>query len=179
MKIIIINGSSKAGKDKFVKLFKYEHDDLRVKNYSSIDKVKSIAEIAFGWNGKKDEKSRKMLSDIKKAWSEFNNGPTNDIINKIKIDIQYSIDNKKDKENIYFVHIREPEEINKIKNIYKNECITLLIKKDNNGDIPNNYSDKNVDNYKYDIIIENNGNLDDLKSKVDDFYKKISKDYAK
>lgn len=169
MKVIIINGTSKVGKDKFVKMFKYKHDDLRIKNYSSIDKVKSIAEIAFGWDGKKDEKSRKMLSDIKKAWSDFNDGPTYDILNKIKTDIKYSIDNKKDKENVYFVHVREPEEIDKIRNVYKEECKTLLIKRNiSNDDIPNNYSDKNVDNYKYDYTIYNE-DIKDLEIEINKF----------
>jgi hypothetical protein len=77
MNIVIINGSAETGKDKFVKIFKDKFENLRVKNISSVDKVKSVAEIAFGWNGKKDDKSRKILSDMKRVWSEFN-----DVTNK-------------------------------------------------------------------------------------------------
>jgi hypothetical protein len=172
MKVIIINGTATTGKDKFVKLFKNE-TTYRVKNYSSVDKVKSVAEIAFGWNGKKDNKSRKLLSDIKRAWSEFNDGPTNDIIKKIEIDLNYCLENdKKINNNIYFLHIREPHEIEKMKNIYGNNCITVLIRKDV-GDIPDNNSDKNVEDFEYDYIYENNGGIDNLKECVLDLYNKI------
>lgn len=173
MIIIIINGTSKVGKDKFVKIFTDE-THFRVKNFSSVDKVKSISEIAFGWNGKKDNKSRKFLSDIKRAWSEFNNGPTIDMIKRIDIDLKYCLENDKNIDNnIYFLHIREPEEIIKIKETYGGVCKTVLIKKDVDN-IPDNYSDMSVDNYKdYDYIYENNGNIDELRNCVLDLYEKI------
>jgi len=168
MKVIIINGPPQSGKDKFVKLFR-EISGLRVKNLSSVDKIKSIAEIGFGWNGKKNEKSRKFLSDIKKAWTEYNDGPTNDILNKIEIDTEYCLEkNKKLNKNIYFLHIREPHEISKIKDIYGDNCITLLIKKDVELH-PNNSSDQNVGNYDYQHIINNNGTINDLKTKIKEF----------
>ena len=34
-------------------------------NISSVDKVKEAAKVLAGWNGEKDEKSRKFLSDLK------------------------------------------------------------------------------------------------------------------
>lgn len=170
MKIIIINGSAKSGKDKFVKFFR-EVSGLRIKNFSSIDKVKSISELCFGWDGKKDDKSRKFLSDIKRIWSQYNDGPTKDILNKIETDKQYCIDNNKDiNKNIYFLHIREPNEIKKIKDNYNN-CITLLIRKD--VIVPDNDSDKNVENYDYDYTIYNNGSVDDLKNESLKFFEKI------
>jgi hypothetical protein len=154
MKIIVINGGAEVGKDKFVEIFKEV----------SGRRVKSVAELCFGWNGKKCEKSRKFLSEIKRAWSEFNDGPTNDIINRINIDREYCIEKGKDLENtVYFIHIREPHEIEKIIDIYgKENCLTLLIRKD--VDIsPDNLSDKNVENYEYQHIIENSGDIDHLR----------------
>lgn len=175
MKIVIINGSAETGKDKFVKIFKDKFENLRIKNISSVDKVKSIAEIAFGWNGKKDDKSRKMLSDMKRVWSEFNDGPTKYIFEKIDIDTRYCIEkNKKLENNIYFLHIREPEEIDKVKNKYEKNCITLLIRK-NTEFIPSNYSDENVENYKYDYIIENNGDIKELEKNAVKFKKFLIK----
>lgn len=171
MKIVIINGSSETGKDKFIKIFKDKYLDLRVKNISSVDKIKSIAEIAFGWDCKKDEKSRKMLSEMKRIWSEFNNGPTNYIFEKIDIDTKYCIEkNKKLDNNIYFLHIREPEEIQKVKDKYEKNCTTLLIRKKTEI-IPSNDSDKNVENYKYDYIIENNDTIKNFEKKVEKFKK--------
>jgi len=175
MKIVIINGSAETGKDKFVKIFKDKFENLRIKNISSVDKVKSVAEIAFGWNGKKDDKSRKMLSDMKRVWSEFNDGPTKYVFEKIDIDTKYCIEkNKKLENNIYFLHIREPEEIDKVKNKYEKNCITLLIRK-NTEYIPSNYSDKNVENYKYDYIIENNGDIKELEKNAVKFKKFLIK----
>lgn len=174
MKVIVINGSCQVGKDKFVNIFKDKYKKLRVKNISSIDKVKSVAEIAFGWNGKKDEKSRKMLSDIKRSWAEFNDGPTKYIFEKINIDTEYCIEqNKKLENNIYFLHIREPEEIDKIKNKYEKNCTTILIRK-NTEFIPNNDSDKNVENYKYDFIVENNEDIKQLEKSVGNFFKYLN-----
>lgn len=176
MKIVIINGTAQTGKDKFVKIFKDKFQNLRVKNISSVDKVKIIAELAFGWNGKKDEKSRKLLSDMKKVWSEYNDGPTKYIFEKIDIDTKYCLENNKlIKNNVYFLHIREPEEIEKIKNKYGQICTTLLIKKDNVL-VPDNYSDKSVYNYKYDYVVDNNGDFKKLEKMVmkfkDFLYKK-------
>ncbi len=162
MIVIILNGSAQTGKDKFVYIFK-EITNFRVKNLSSIDKVKAIAELCFNWDGRKTEKSRKFLSDLKKAWIDFNNGPFNEIISKIEIDLKYCKKNNKDTDNnVYFIHVREPEEINKFKEKYGKDCVTILLKKDV-GFIPNNYSDMNVENYEYDYIVDNNKTIHDLK----------------
>jgi len=173
MKIICINGGAEVGKDKFVKIFK-EISTKRVKNLSSIDKVKSVAELCFGWDGKKDDKSRKFLSEMKKAWADFNDGPTKYLLDKIKIDTEYCIKKGKDvKNNIYFIHIREPHEIDKIKKIYGDDCTTILIRKD--VDIsPDNPSDKNVENYDYQHIIDNNGNINDLKHIIKKFIENLN-----
>jgi len=176
MKIIIINGVSKSGKDKFVDIFN-NISKYRIRNLSSIDKIKSIAEICFNWNGKKNNKSRKFLSNMKKAWSDYNNGPTDYIINKIDIDTKYCIEqNKNINNNVYFIHIREPHEIDKIINIYGNICTTLLIKKDISI-IPDNYSDKNVNNYKYNYTISNNNDIKHLEEEAEKFNDFLTKKY--
>lgn len=167
MIIIVINGSAKSGKDKFVSFFK-EISNLRVKNFSSIDKVKQVAEMCFNWNGKKDDKSRRLLSEMKKIWIDFNNGPFYNIIEKIDVDMIYSINNGKDiNKNVYFLHIREPKEIFKIKEKYKN-CITLIIDKEVDF-IPNNNSDENINNFEYDYVVNNNGTISDLKIRAKEF----------
>ena len=101
-RIIIINGSGGVGKDTFVE---YCNEFTRVKNISSVDKVKEAAKILVGWNGEKDEKSRKLLSDLKLMSIDYNNYP----ITYIK---QQSEEFKNSKEQqIMFVHIREISEI--------------------------------------------------------------------
>jgi len=172
MRVVVINGSPETGKDKFVKIVK-SISQYRVKNISSVDKVKQIAEITMGWDGKKDSKSRLFLSELKSAWTKFNNGPINYIIDKINIDIRYCNTKNKDiNNNIYFLHIREPKEIKKIKEYYQDECVTLLLKKDSNIQLSND-SDKYVENYKYDHIIYNNGNIEELTENCKNFINKI------
>jgi len=175
MKVVVINGGAEVGKDKFVSYFNDVATDLRVKNYSSIDRVKQISEICFGWNGKKDNESRKLLSEIKRVWTEFNDGPFNVIKKQIDTDLKYCDENCKDESNnIYFLHVREPEEISKVKKYYNSNCITLLVKKDVDF-IPDNYSDKNVENFDYDYIVDNNDSEEELKNRAKEFYEFIKK----
>jgi hypothetical protein len=155
MKIIIINGSASVGKDEFVKVFKKNYK-YKCINWSTIDEVKKISKKNFGWNGEKTDEARKFLSEIKRVWTEFNNGPFNDMIQKI---------NKNNIENtIHFVHCREPHEIQKFVDFYGDSCITLLIKKDY-CDIPDNPSDRNVEDFKYQHTISNNGSKKELEQK--------------
>jgi dephospho-CoA kinase len=166
MKVVVINGKAGVGKDTFVSIFSknYKH---RVKNYSSIDRIKKIAELCFGWNGIKTAKSRKLLSNLKKNWSDFNNGPIKDIVSKIKKDITYCNSvNINTVNNIYFVHIREPHEIKKL-NRYFDNIITLLIERETVEF--DNYSDKNVNKFEYDYIINNNNDINNLKIEVNEF----------
>jgi len=175
MKVIVINGTAQTGKDKFVSFFNEVATELRVKNYSSIDRVKQIAEICFGWDTKKNDKSRRFLSEIKRIWTDFNDGPFEVIKNQIDVDIIYSKNNNKDvSKNIYFIHIREPEEIKKVKKYYDIFCVTLLIKKDVDF-IPDNDSDKNVENFDYDYIVDNNGSEEELKIRAEEFLTHIKK----
>lgn len=86
MRVVIVNGVAGSGKDKFVSYVK-KLSDFKVENLSSIDRVKQIAESCFGWNGKKNDESRKMLSEMKKVWTDFNNGPFEIVTKKIDEDL--------------------------------------------------------------------------------------------
>lgn len=158
--VIIINGVGGSGKDTFVKYCKDYLRNLYIKtfNLSTVDKVREAAKI-LGWDGKKDEKSRKFLSDLKDISTEYNSGPFNYINEQIRKNLNEN--------NVFFVHSREPEEIYKFKNYYNEKCLTLLI--DRGIEINSNHSDKNVKKFKYDIIIENSGSLAELKEKAIDF----------
>ena len=159
--IVIINGTGGSGKDTFVSFVnKYN----KVYNFSSIDKVKEIAK-EVGWDGGKTEKDRKFLSDLKKLTTEYNDMAFNsikDAVNRF---------NNTDEE-IMFIHIREPEEVDRAKNAFNAK--TLLIKREGLDLIKSNFSDANVENYNYDYII-NNTTLEDLEEKAKNFYDLISK----
>lgn len=158
-KIIIINGSGGVGKDTFVECCsKY----TPVKNISSVDKVKEAAKILVGWSGEKDEKSRKLLVDLKRLSIEYNNYP-------IKY-IEKEIENfkKNDNQQIMFIHIREISEIKKVKDVIDN-VQTLLITSNRVKKIVTNESDANVEHYNYDYYISNDGTIEELEKKAKTF----------
>lgn len=153
--IVIINGTGGSGKDTFVEFCKKY---AGVINFSSIDKVKEIARL-IGWDGKKTEKDRKFLSDLKKLTTEYN-----DMAFKSTLDAVAEFEKSNDE--IMFIHIREPEEIKRAA-----ECLnafTLLVKRDGLENITTNYSDASVDNYNYDYAIVNTS-LNELDQKAQQF----------
>ena len=154
---IIINGTGGSGKDTFVE---FCSEFVNVTNISSVDKVKEAAKILVGWSGQKDEKSRKLLVDLKQLSIEYNNAPTEYIKEK------YEEFMKNDSEYL-FIHIREIEEIEKIKTLLNAK--TLLIRNPRVALITSNNSDGNVYKYEYDYTIENDGTLEDLKEKARKF----------
>ena len=155
-KIVVINGTGGAGKDTFVNLCS---NYKKVQNTSSIDLIKDMA-ILCGWNNQKDEKSRKFLSDLKDLVSDYNDAPYKEIENQISK--FYNSDNE-----ILFIHIREPENIDKIARNF--DAKTLLITRLGLSNIQSNHADKEVNNYKYDFYIYNDGSLEDFKSKAKHF----------
>lgn len=160
--IIIINGQGGVGKDTICNIVSGHY---KTKIISSIDIIKTIASFG-GWDGQKDLKGRKLLSDIKLAFSEYNNLPYKKIVDEIK-DFLDSNDYQ-----ILFIHIREPVEIKKMVMKYP-QIKTLLIKR--NGDYLKygNIADDNVGNYTYNFIFENNGELVDLENDFMLFFEKF------
>lgn len=166
--IFVINGSGGVGKDTFVELVSVELNDRfkkfhTVVNFSSVDKVKEIAR-EIGWDGKKSEKDRKFLSDLKSLTSDYCDMPFLSIKNKIE---EFKESNEG---QILFLHIREPEEIKRVVDKFKAK--TILIVRDSVMHITSNVSDKNVFDYHYDFVIENNGTIEDLRNKVRQFINK-------
>ena len=161
--VFIINGSGGVGKDSFVEMVKSQAKRIGIENYSSVTKVKKIAEI-IGWNGAKSERDRKFLSDLKLLTTEYNDMPLNDM--KRFVDIFMNLVSF-DKARIVFLHIREPEEIAKAVSEFEEYNVkTILVKRDSVKHITSNMADENVYNYDYDIIIDNSGTIEDLKEKA-------------
>ncbi len=161
--IIIINGTGGAGKDTFVS---FCSEVEKVLNISTVDKVKEAAKILVGWNGEKDEVSRKLLVDLKRLSIDYNDAPT-------KYVMQMAEKFKNSNDNLMFIHIREIDEIKKTKKLLNAK--TLLITNPRVNLIVSNNSDGKVNEYEYDYYIENDGTLDDLKNKAIEFTKEFSK----
>ena len=158
--IIIINGTGGCGKDTFIELVsKYN----RVLNVSSVDKVKEIASYA-GWTGGKEEVDRKFLSDLKRLTTEYNDMSFKYIQEKVSEFRNSDLE-------VMFIHIREPEEIERAKNAFGAEA--LLIRRVGLSSITSNYSDANVENYTYDYIIENS-TLENLDKEALNFVRNLN-----
>lgn len=156
--IFIINGSGGVGKDSFVKLIS-KSSDVPIMNFSSVDKVKEIARI-IGWTGGKTEKDRKFLSDLKLLCTDYNNMPFNSMSEKVRKFTESDA-------AMLFLHIREPEEIEKAKIAFGAK--TVLIKRDAVKQITSNMADGNVFNYQYDIVVDNDGDLAGFENKAAEF----------
>lgn len=160
VKILIINGKGRSGKDEFVnQLEKY----VKVKRYSTVDNIKSIAQRYFYWDGQKDNKGRKLLSDLKIASIEYNNQPHEDMIKAIQ-------EAKKKKYEVFTCMIRDIPEIEKAckdERINKDVVTVLISSNRTEGITYGNVADDNVYNYIYDYYVKNDGTLEDLKDSAE------------
>lgn len=160
-RIYITNGMARCGKDTFATFL---NEFVPTLKYSSIDRVKEIAKLC-GWNGGKTERDRKFLSDLKMLTSAYSDMPFNAIADKV---VEFLED---DKYQIMLIDIREPEEIEKAKELLG--ANTILIANNRVKHISSNVADANVFNYTYDYVVENNGTLDEFRENVRKFYESI------
>lgn len=111
--------------------------------------------VLLGWDGEKDEKGRRLLSDLKDATTRYCDLPM-----KLMRDYREMLEDIFPPVDILFFHIREPEEIDRAKKEFN--AITLLVKRPDAENVISNHADKNVDDYSYDYTIYNNGTLAEL-----------------
>lgn len=142
--VIVINGKGGVGKDT---LCSFVSDKYNVMNISSIDPIKEIAKT-IGWDGRKDNKSRKLLSDLKRIATDYNDYPTRYLLEMYNKFISNSSE-------ILFVHIREKEQIQHFIHEINGNAVSLLIRRKTKNDVYGNDSDDNVEGYNYDYIYNN------------------------
>lgn len=169
MKIFVINGFPQSGKSTFVK---FCTDELGAWGYevSTVDFVKRLATIC-GWDGTKTPENRKFLSDLKDLLTNWNNVPYNEILREKRV-FEYSF-NQYDISTdncFFFIHCREPEEIQKFVDGIGAKTI-LILRNDKENLEQSNHADADVLKFNYDIVIDNNGTLKDLKDKTKKFLK--------
>lgn len=176
--VIVVNGAPRVGKDSFCQ-FVQEIMEERVGAQSclitsTIDLVKDIAKDC-GWDGKKTQKNRKFLSDLKDLLTNWGDVPYNDVstyIDSAKLfwkQYHYSED-----KTIVFVMCREPKEIQKF--VDRIGAKTLIVRRSEVEDAhQSNHADAEVFNFEYDIHIENHGTVEDLKERARDFVKDFLK----
>lgn len=161
--LIILNGSGGVGKDSFVNACA---NYVSLENYSTITYYKEIAKEKFNWDGIKDEKGRKLLSDLKRASIEYNNLPLK------QFQKEYDEINDMHLVDMFICMCRDIDDIKKIKILYPH-TITVLVTNKNVSDIHSNVGDDNVYNWYYDYIIANDGDLNDLNESAKTFLQEI------
>ena len=147
-KILITNGSGGCGKDTLAEFMSKYVDIIK---YSSIDFFKELGTLGR-MKPQKDEGERILLYNLKKAFIEYNELPT--ILCGEKIDNFL----QSNENGILIIDVREPKEIQKLKELYP-QIITVLVINKNVPVITYNSSDANVFDYVYDYVIDNSYTL--------------------
>lgn len=165
-KIFITNGSGTAGKDSFVKAVgKY----TSVYKYSSIDLIKDMLETVGVQRAPKTEEKRRLYSDIKDILTGYDDIPLKDVTAAVMDFKNGSVD-----ADVMFIDIREPNEIARAAKDFGAK--TILIRNPNASKIESNHADRDVENYDYDYIIENDGTLEQLEKLAKLFAQRIIND---
>lgn len=162
MQLVVINGPGGCGKDTFID---FCEDILDVDEFDTVRAIKEAAEI-LGWNGKKDEKSRQFLHDLKMLSVKYNDLPFTDLKNYV--DFLENNANHVDYPDLLFVHVREKEEIDRI--VEELGAVKLLITAEREDYIePDLDFERETKDINYDFHICNDGTLVDLENKAKRF----------
>ena len=171
MKVIVVNGVARSGKDSFVDYCLEELAPNGAK-WSSIDFVKDVAKYC-GWNGVKDEKGRKFLSDLKDLLTEWDDVPMKKLSEAVRNMKHRELKTKQPQ--FLFVFVREPKEIAKI--VDKFGAITVCVRRTEAEKVtPNNHADLEVLYYDYNFYIDNNKDLEHLKLAAETFCEYMRED---
>lgn len=168
MKIFIVNGQGGCGKTTFEETVQAYAQHTYHKDTSILSIITPIKTIAkrIGWDGKKDDKDRAFLHDLKVLLHNYNNYD----YDYIKRYVQYARELRRD---IVFIDMREYEDIAWFKSLFP-ETKTILVTK-GEAKTYGNYADDSVyDNrINYDYEINNNGTLEELREKAIKFYEEV------
>lgn len=178
-KVVIINGVQESGKDSFINFVQsYCNMDecANVLNLSSVDPIKDVLE-SFGWNGEKTEEVRDIIASIKKIWINAQNGPTMFMMNNILEWHKQGLG----EDNIVFCHVREPEEIDKLKRAISGmesmgiEIMTMLVVRGDTMVTRHRGADdySTIIQHSYNKIIYNDGDIFELDEKAREFVNEL------
>ena len=115
--------------------------------------------------------ARRFLSQLKADCTEFNDLPFRYCTEQLQIFAENDAE-------LLFVHIREPEEIERFRQAAGVNCKTILVRRPTleqaRGQLGNR-SDDGVAAYAYDAEFLNDGSLEELPAKVHDFLQALIK----
>lgn len=170
-KVILVSGKARSGKGEFSKLLKQELEsqDNKVVQTLFAKYIKQYA-MELGWDGiTKNEYWRNFLQKIGTELIQYDLNMKTFHPNRISEDIQilshfgikyFIIDDCRFRREVYFMKSIFPDDIITVR-IESNNC-----RSDLNKDQLQHISEVDLDNFDFDVIIKNNGNLTDLKQKI-------------
>ena len=156
--VIVINGKGGVGKDTLCDIVAKHYPTF---NISTITPYKVVAQ-QLGWKNEKTDKARKFLSELKRISVEYNDYPTDYLFANWKSFMQSTY-------SVMFVHIREPEEIEKFKGCVPNVKTLLVDSKRVQREFGNS-SDDDVMNYDYDYVYMNDKPLEAVEEDFIEFF---------
>lgn len=160
--VIVINGSGGSGKDTVVDIVAKHYEVL---NTSSIAPIKEILSLAGVPESEfKTDAGRKLLSDVKMAFTEYNDLPFRCMKEIYDAFLEW------DDVDIMFVHIREPSEIEHFVSAVTEVPVVTLLIENRVQRTYGNMADDNVHDYTYDYVFVNNGPLEELPDRFMEFF---------
>lgn len=171
--IAIMNGKPESGKTSLQYACRSQYDSVyKILMRSSVDMMYKVYK-SLGWNGEKDEEFRKNMHLLKQMYINNCDGPTRDIV-KIAVDTLNNDDNGD--VAIIFYDVRERSEIDKLVNLIKPlniigiYCKTVLVRRKSVEDIEHDNDSDNMSlDEPYDIVFDNNCEMDKLYTLVPKF----------
>ena len=154
---LCISGKATSGKTTAAQVIL---ENFTSNSFSFADEVKRIA-CEFGWDGKKDARGRRLLQRTGDIGREYDSNLwVNRAIKKAKGYAPYPRD-----AICIFSDCRYPNELDRVKQeMYK--VVTMRIERDGVEKLDHT-SETALDSYdSWDVVIENNGTLEEFKSKI-------------
>lgn len=174
MKVILIAGKARSGKDTIADIFTEELSTsgnkvcrIQVGQY-----IKYYAMKYFGWDGSEETKPRDLLNKIgteiirEKIDPDFH---INRLIQDIKV-LSYFYD------TFIVSDIRFPVEIEKTRNAFSDVVVIKMKRESNelNADQKKHISETILDDYdNFDYVVDNNGSLDELNNHAKNIIKEM------
>lgn len=158
-RVFILNGTGGSGKDTFCDLV---NEVVSIVHYSYVSNTKNAAEKFFGWKGGKTEKDRLFLAELNTLSEKYNDMPFQDCKRMVDEFMKYDYYDKYGWHEFLFIDCREVKNIERLKKEFNAETIFIL--RDEAKPITSNHADaQTLCEYDYDYIINNSGDINDLK----------------
>lgn len=172
MKVILISAKARHGKDLCASILKreYEAQGKRVLITHYADYLKFICKNYFGWDGNKDETGRSILQKVGTTFRDYDeNFWVDQIITVLRL-----FEDLRD--IVILSDCRYKNEIEAMKSAFDTTVFRIERTNFDNGlteEQKQHKSETDLDDYKVEIVIKNDGTIDDFNKKVREVIKEV------